>query len=320
MKIGMRTLKTAVCATLGILLAQQIGLLYPTAAGIIAILSVTNTKRSAFEVGFYRVCSLALATAIAYVTMSLLGFNAFAFGLYLLLFIPLAVKGKMSDGIPVSSVLVTHYLLEESLSLNLIGNAFLLLFIGVGLAIIANLHMPDFSAELKKHQQKIDDKIRQLLAEMSTYFADGSHRHQCDLALEKVILLLTEAEQAARRHGDNRLLSDDVYFVEFFTMRQLQVSSLKKMNHLISLIDPQYSDTTNVMALFALAGETFSEDNDGLALKAEIEKSLADYRQTELPQSRLEFENRARLYELLSEFDHFIEIKIEFAENAKKTC
>ena len=313
MKIGMRTIKTALCATIGIMLAQGLGLLYPTAAGIIALLSVTNTKRSAFKVGFYRLCSLALATGIAYLSFSLIGYNPIAFGIYLLFFIPLAARGKMSEGIPVSSVLVTHYYLEESLSLALIGNAFMLLLIGVGLALLANLYMPDISAKLTKNQAKIDTMIRALLIEMSTYFNGENVVSNCDNLLQDLTTLLNEAEGYAQRHDENQLLTTDIYFLEYFTMRRMQVNVLAKMQEIIRQIDPSQSNITEVANLLNLAGETFSESNDGQDLKANIAETLARYRQAELPQSRLEFENRARLYQLLNEFEHFIEIKIDFS-------
>lgn len=45
MRIGMRTVKTAIAATLAIILAEWLHLEYAVSAGIIAILSVQNTKK-----------------------------------------------------------------------------------------------------------------------------------------------------------------------------------------------------------------------------------------------------------------------------------
>lgn len=317
-KIGLRTIKTAICAALGILIAQQLGLLYPASAGIIAILSVTNTKRSSFETGFYRICSLGLATVIAFCSFKLIGFNAVAFGIYLLLFIPLAVKGKMSEGIPVSSVLVTHYLVEKSLSLSLVGNAFCLLFIGVGLALLANSYMPDISRDLRKSQQKIDEKIRQLLLGMSHYLDKNGDVISCDPLLSQVVVALVEAEETAQRHGDNQLLSNDDYYFNYFTMRRLQVNVLSKMNELVNQIDYLHGETTQVRELLVFSAKTFAEENNGLEIRKRIEATLAYYRDAPLPKTREEFENRARLYQLLNEFERFIDIKIEYTINNQK--
>lgn len=316
--IGLRTIKTAICAAVGILVAQKLGLLYPTAAGVIAILSVTNTKRSSFETGFFRICSLALATGVAYGCFNLLGFNAIAFGVYLLIFIPLAAKGKMSEGIPVSSVLVTHYLMEKSLALSLIGNAFSLLFIGVGLALLANSYMPDISQELRKSQQNIDKKMRQLLLGMSQFLDEAVEAESCDPLLSQVVAALVAAEETAQRHGENQLLTNDDYYLNYFTMRRLQVNVLSKMNELVNNISYHHGETTQVRELLMFSSVTFAEENDGLAIRERIEESLAYYRQASLPKTRAEFENRARLYQLLNEFERFIEIKIDYASNNQK--
>jgi len=111
MKIGLRTLKTAIAAVLSMLVAYGLDLLYAPAAGIIAILSVGNTKKASLYTAIGRFASLAIATIISFICFNLIGYNAIAFGVYLLLFIPVSVKFQLTDGIVVNSVLVTHYMM-----------------------------------------------------------------------------------------------------------------------------------------------------------------------------------------------------------------
>ena len=319
-KIGMRTVKTAVCAGLAIMIAQALGLLSPTAAGIIALLSVTNSKKSSFKTGFYRVCSLGLATVVACIAFRLIGYNALAFSCYLVVFIPLAVKGHMSEGIAVSSVLVTHYLIAESLSWKLIANSFLLLLIGVGLALLANLFMPNTEDQLKQDQARVDQKIQLLLLGMCDYLKKQSRASACDTLLADVVGALEAAEKGARRHDDNLLLTDDLYYLDYFTMRRLQVNVLTKMNELVQLIDLEHGDVTGVIELLIYTEATFSKDNDGLEISRKIQEVLEGYRLAPLPDTRLTFENRARLYQFLTEFERFIELKVAFSkeQNIKK--
>ncbi|MGO2100607.1 aromatic acid exporter family protein [Vagococcus salmoninarum] len=317
LKVGMRTVKTAVCAAVGIIIAQKIGLLYPASAGIIALLSVTNSKRSAFKTAILRVGSLALATSIAFIFFKLLGFNAVAFGVYLLVFIPLAVKYGMSDGIPVSSVLITHYLVEESLSLSLISNAFTLLVIGAGLALLANSYMPSKIKLLKGNQEKNDEKIKALLYGMASYLDGTAASISCDNLLVNVIKDLESAEEEAKRHDENQLLGEDVYFLDYFAMRRLQVNVLSKMNELVKVISHEKGNVTGVQNLLLTKADNLSIENDGQKMSAEIQLVLAAYRQAPLPKSREEFENRANLYQLLNEFQRFIDIKITYSEKLK---
>ena len=60
--------------------------------------------------------------------------------------------------------------------------------------------------------------------------------------------------------------------------------------------------------------ETFSERNDGKELLERIEAVYDLYRDMPLPKDRLEFEERAELFQFLQSFKSFIEIKAEFSQ------
>ncbi|SFL48693.1 Aromatic acid exporter family member 1 [Lactococcus garvieae] len=104
-KIGQRTIKTAICATLAIIIAQFFHLESATSAGIIAILSITNTQKSTLRLGFLRVLGLIIATLLAFIVLNLFNFTPLSFGIFLLLFIPISVATNTSEGIVVNSVL-----------------------------------------------------------------------------------------------------------------------------------------------------------------------------------------------------------------------
>ncbi len=314
MKIGLRTVKTAVSATLSMIVAGSLGLLYPASAGIISVLSVTNTKKTSLLTGLYRLLSLALATAIAYLCFSILGFNAFAFGVFLLLFIPGAVYFKLSDGIVVSSVLVTQYLVEQDLSWTIIGNEFLLMTIGVGFALLINLYMPDTEKRLKEDQEVIEMMFRKILNNMAAYL--NQHVKERDL-FEKcndLKAFIRTGENWAKNHAENQLISSNHYYIEYFTMRRLQSNHLKDMLRILENITVEPEQVGNIQELLQYTAETFAENNDGQEILDRIDQVYDAYRKKELPKTREEFENRAQLFQFLQMFQSFIEIKVEFAK------
>lgn len=65
MRIGMRTVKTVISVFFSMVTAGSLSLLYWPAAGIIALLSVGNTKRSTLRTGMNRIAAFILATATA---------------------------------------------------------------------------------------------------------------------------------------------------------------------------------------------------------------------------------------------------------------
>lgn len=314
-RIGLRTIKTALGAAIAILLANFLTLDNATAAGIITLLSVTNTRRSSLETGLYRIASLILGVSLAFVIFHLIGFNAVAFGFFLLVFIPLSVKGNMSEGIAPSSVLVTHFLVAEKMTVANVTNSFGLLFIGVGIAWLANLlFMPDSASKLKTQQELIDEKVRQVLTGLSFFLGNKNVKNSCDRYLNDLVQVINQSEQSAQKHRENQLINEDNYFSDYFAMRRLQVNILEKMNQLVQEVANMALtiDVTNIQELFLETATSLSEDNDTTLLQSHLDDIFTEYREAELPTSRLEFELRAHLFLLLNEFDRFLNIKLLF--------
>ncbi|EOL43901.1 hypothetical protein RV11_GL001083 [Enterococcus phoeniculicola] len=314
MRIGLRTVKTGVSAALAMILANALQLLYAPSAGIIAVLSVTNSKKSSLQTGIYRLFSLTLATLISYICFSLLGYQPIAFGIFLLLFIPIAVSLGLSDGIVVSSVLVTHYLVEESMSWGIIFNEYLLMTIGVGFALIANLYMPNAENRLKEDQQIIETMFKKLLTEMSSYLKQEITEQKLLENCNGLLSFIRQGQLRAQTYQENQWVVRDVYYASYFAMRRSQVSVLHDMIESLDRIEVVEIQVEKIVALLEYTSETFAEENDGNEILARIFDVYEEYRQMTLPISREEFENRAELFQFLQSFKSFIEIKAEFSQ------
>ncbi|MBP1048353.1 aromatic acid exporter family protein [Enterococcus sp. BWM-S5] len=315
MKIGLRTIKTAVSAAASMMIASALGLLNPASAGIISVLSVTPTKKTSLFTGINRLLSLALATGIAFVCFKILGFTPWGFGVYLLLFIPAAVSLNLSDGIVVSSVLVTHYLIEKSLSWSLIGNEFLLMIIGVGMALLLNMYMPDVEKRLKEDQEAIEAVFRKILHDMAMYLNETQKERMLFERCNELKALINEGQDWAKNHAENQLLSKDNYYLDYFIMRKMQSSILKDMLRLLEQVVVEADQVKSIKRLLEYTSRTFSEANDGRDILDQIGIVYEEYRQSALPKTREEFENRAKLFQFLQLFYSFIETKKEFAED-----
>lgn len=314
MRIGLRTVKTGVSAALAMILANALQLLYAPSAGIIAVLSVTNSKKSSLQTGIYRLFSLTLATLISYICFSLLGYQPIAFGIFLLLFIPIAVSLGLSDGIVVSSVLVTHYLVEESMSWGIIFNEYLLMTIGVGFALIANLYMPNAENRLKEDQQIIETMFKKLLTEMSSYLKQEITEQKLLENCNGLLSFIRQGQLRAQTYQENQWVVRDVYYASYFAMRRSQVSVLHDMIESLDRIEVVEIQVEKIVSLLEYTSETFAEENDGNEILARIFDVYEEYRQMTLPTSREEFENRAELFQFLQSFKSFIEIKAEFSQ------
>ena len=317
MKIGLRTIKTVIASVLAILIATQLHLLYATAAGIIAILSVGNTKKTSLKSGLGRVLSLGLAIILSFICFTTLGFHTWAFGVFLLVFIPLSVRFNLADAIVVNSVLITHFLVEKSFSWQMILNETLLMTIGVGLALLLNLYMPDNEKQLKEDIKAIEEDFRTII------FAMAAH-----LNLEKIAPLddacldlrskLRAALNQAHIHQKNQWISEEDYYSEYFSMRLAQLRILRDMVNLLIEIDIDGLFVDELRKVLISTAENFAEENDGKLILWQIEAVYQNYRQKTLPQTREEFENRALLFQFLQSFRSFVEIKAIFYQNEQK--
>ena len=142
MSLTQRTFRITLAALFSIVLANYMGLENAMSAGIIAILSILDTRLETLKTALARLLSTILAFIIASVVFSVVGFSIYSFGIYLAIYIPLAYLGKVDAGLAPCSVLVTHFILAESISWHWQLNGFLLMLIGLSFALLFSLWIP----------------------------------------------------------------------------------------------------------------------------------------------------------------------------------
>lgn len=312
---GMRTIKTAVGATIAILVANVLGLKYSPSAGIITVLSVQNTKRKSIEVAKSRVASTVLALLISSILFSLLGFNPVTFGIYLLLFIPLAVRFQLSDGIVMSSVLVTHLLSEGEVTLGLLSNELLLMGIGGGIAILFNLYMPKMIHQIKKDQDVIEEHFRTVLFCLANTARSRSVLIDEEILFSSLLKQLQEAKQRAEHHRQNYLLDEMTYYTQYMEMRFIQYQVLVNMRTTLGKVRMTVEQSILLADLTEEIGLSLHEFNTADELMDKTQQVLEICRNQALPQTREEFENRAMLFQYLNDVMYLLEIKRQFILN-----
>ena len=90
MPLFQRTIKLTLATCLAAALAYALGLTYAISAGVIAILSILDTRRSTIKQAYQRFMSTLLALAIGSLAFSFFGFNLWALGVFIALYVPCA--------------------------------------------------------------------------------------------------------------------------------------------------------------------------------------------------------------------------------------
>ncbi|WP_128836574.1 aromatic acid exporter family protein [Streptococcus sp. DD11] len=317
MSLLQRTIKLALATCLAAWLADFLGLAYSTSAGIIAILSVSDTRRSTLKLARSRFLSTVLALTIGSLAFHFLGFNLWGLGIYIAIYVPLAYRWGWEIGITPSTVLVTHLLLERSTSWALLGNELALFLIGTGFALLANLYMPSRQREIDTYHEQVEIQLKKILLRFEYFLTEGDGSNDAAL-IKELDSMLQQALQLVYLDRSNHLFHQTNYHIHYFEMRQAQNRILRDMASNINTCHLAASESLILAQLFSQTAKQLSQENPACDLLNEIESYLALFRERPLPKTRQEFETRAMLLQLLRNLETFIQIKVEFYRNYKE--
>ena len=258
-----------------------------------------------------RLFSTLLALSIGVLAFQLTGYHIWSFGLYLALYVPLAYKFGWEIGITPSSVLVSHLLVQESTSPELLVNELLLFLIGTSFALTVNLYMPSRQKEIYLYHLKVEEKLKHILLRFEYYLGKGDGRNRAQL-VEELDQLLEDALKLVYLDHSDHLFHQTDYHIHYFEMRQRQSRILRNMAQQINTCNLAASESLILAQLFAKIADQLSQTNPAEDLLAAIEGYLEVFRHRTLPKTREEFETRATLLQLLRELENFIQLKVDF--------
>lgn len=306
------TFKMAISATIAIFIAQGFKLEFAVTAGVIAILSIQNTKREALIIGARRIISATIAVILSYLLYVLLGNNPLVFGIVLLIFIPIAKKLKIEEGIAVGAVLSTHLLVNNNIDLGWIVNEEAITFIGIGVASLFNLYMPSLDDKFNENKETIEKLYRDIISDMAKSLVTKAIPVNEKKRLGKVESLVEDTRSLAYKINNNNLFKKNLYFVDYIEMRSKQLETIKRMMSHFSRFSITY-DQTLIMSKFTenIANNIYA-DNDCVELICKLNNLRNNYKEMQLPKTRDEFENRAMLFQFLNDLEDFLLIKKEF--------
>ena len=303
--------KVIVSAFVALLVAQALHLTTPSAAAIIAILSVMDTKKVSLAATGQRLAAAVLALVIGMGIFAIFGFDVMSFGLYLLCYIPLAYLVKVDIGVAPSTVLVIHLWTQQQLTFELFVNELLLVTIGAGVAILLNWYMPSCRQEIERVREEIEDKMREVLLKMSGFLTIGNGKNDGEV-LQLLKEKLSEAREYVRLEAENHLTKEVTYDYQYFEMRRDQSKLLEIMAANLNEFRWDGEEMAILSEMFKQTAQQLAEQNTASQLIDDIEELLEQFRERPLPQTRREFEKRAQLYQLLRDLKRFVQLKVDF--------
>lgn len=307
-----KAFKIALAAVLSILTANLLGLKYAVTAGIITVLSIQNTKRETLKTARNRGLAFLCALVIAFICYQLFGFVVTSFIIYLFLFALLCLSAGWGEAIAMDSVLISHFMAEQSFAPQLVANEILLFVIGTVFGILVNLHLRKREDEFEKLSQRVDDEMKGIIHRMSENLRleDKTEYHpDCFVGLEEKI---TTAKECALKNWNNTLLNQSTYELDYIRMRENQSRVLRNIYQSIVMLRILPEQTTKVADFFCEIEAQYHRDNDVEDLLKRLEEMLYNMKREKLPVDRDEFEARAVLFYILKQLDEFLLLKNSF--------
>lgn len=310
--LNINVFKIAISAAISIIFSGFIGLKFGATAGIIAILSIQNTKKETIIVGFKRFLGGVIAVLISYILYITFGSTSLIFGLFLLIYIPLTRKLDIEEGMVAGAVLSTHLLVSEHINVEWIFNEIGLLVIGIGVATIFNLYMPSLEEDFKKDKDIIEDLYKRILLDMSESLLSKAVSINEQKRIELVYKIINEAKDKAYKISKNNILKEDIYYLNYIEMRIMQFDIIKKMRSHFSRFSMTYSQMLIMSEFTKEIADNIHFKNDCVDLLNRARKLREEYKKMDLPKTREEFENRAMLFQYLNDLEDFLIIKNKF--------
>lgn len=312
--IAYRSIKITLGVVVSIAIAQMLGAEYALSAGVITLLSMLDIKRNSPQIALKRIYTAVIALAVSSIIFLLIDFSLLSFGIFLLIYIPIVFALNANAGLVVNTVLVSHLFSFNEITVAGLLNEVLLMLIGISMALLFNVHMPNIEKDIREIQFTLEEQLRNVLRKMGCNLKESCEINSENITLQDLKDTLKLGKEKAYAYMNSYYLKDNSYFVEYFHMRKRQYYSLVYMQKHFKT-EFVTDKEAQILGDFTdkLAGE-FHESNSGEELLQELSNLKRHFKSSSLPKTREEFENRASLYQYLNDLEEFISIKKDFVE------
>ena len=318
MRIGYRTIKTAIATPAAIAIAQLIGVSNVPTAGIIAILCIQPSRKKSVETASHRFFACILAIVFSVVFFELLGYSAIVLSLLLAVFIPATILLKIEKGIMTSTVITLNIYAFESVNMDFIYNQLLLIVIGIGTGLLVNLYMPSLDKQLKKHQQLLEEKFQIILNEIAKFIRKGNMDWDGQ-EITEIEEILSNTDELVERDKENHMLRDDHSFFNYFEMRKKQFDLLQQMLPIVARLPAKENVSEQIANFFEELSNAIHPGNTAIIYINELKQLQREFNKENLPKTLEEFETRANLFQLLFLLEEYLTLKQKFKKSDVKS-
>lgn len=239
-----KALKIALSCCLSIFVAEYFDLQYSATAGIVALLTVTDTRQQTLTLAIQRLLSFLVSIIIAIFVFQTTQIHWLTFGIYIFFIVAISYHFNWHGTISVNAVIGTHILFSPAVTSKFIMNEFWIVFIGSLFAISMNMIIPKKTYQEIIHEDMIysEKLFISIFQQINQYLLGDSHMefNQSIIQLEKH---LEKAMKTAIENNENINKTESQKYIDYYDTRLEQIGLLKnivykfKQIHHLSEID-----------------------------------------------------------------------------------
>ncbi|MBS6397028.1 MAG: hypothetical protein KH452_07750 [Clostridiales bacterium] len=316
-RMALKAFKIAVGSCMAIAIAEFFNLEYAASAGIIALLTVQDTRKDTIQLTLDRLLSFLLSVLLIFVCFHFpIRPDWINFGIYILLMVVSCYYFDWPNTISVNAVMGTHYLSSPDYSLDFALNELALILIGTSLALSMNWKMPSNLKVIREDIRKIEDDMQQVLRELAHYMEGYRNGEHIWFDLDTLETHLHMGLERAHEQARNTMSEADFYYIEYMEMRMQQCAMLQGLRYRVWKIREMPRQAGIISAYLEYLAHYVHEENIPDAQIEKLQQVMEKMKADTLPRTREEFENRAILYHVLMDLEEFLFVKRRFLEQS----
>jgi uncharacterized membrane protein YgaE (UPF0421/DUF939 family) len=315
------SVKIAIGSSAAIYIAQLLRLQNAAAAGGIALLTIMGTKWETVRLSITRIVTFYVSICLMCLSLSVFQNQVVSYGVFVFFLVLLCELLGWQSAISVNAVIATHFMMDLEFTAEMIWNEFLLVVIGITIAMVVNLFNDNYNCQKEQVQnmRRTEQELQLLLAGMADYLSGKQleiNVWERFSALEKDI---GEYILFATEYKDNTFQSHPGYYIDYFEMRLKQCVVLHNLHDEMRKIRQLPAQAEIVADYILYMADYVVEINVPVNQTARLNELFGDMKKQPLPASRDEFENRAILYHILMGLEDFLNHKKKFVEHMNDT-
>ena len=225
-------LKTAIGSCSAILAAEQFHLEFASSAGIIALLTLINTRWDTLRLSGVRLVSFFATVLLAWMIFSHMSREWTTYGVFVFLLVGISLFVGWQNTMSVNAVIGTHFWTTHDFGAATIWNEFCLVFIGITVAVLLNMFQRNQSRrkQIMLDMRYVEARLQDILKMLADYLMQ--RENEADVWEEIAYLEehLSHSMERAYEYDRNTFLPHTEYYNHYIEMRTRQCSMLQSLH------------------------------------------------------------------------------------------